>query len=162
MDALKEYQQEYVRLANWRELWLRLSNKPEHGRLQTRQEAIERRAWIANNRIGQLMQSFDRQKDEAMPKRVDQNQKEIVLALRGAGVDWISTTADPNLGFDGLAIFRRTIYICEIKNGSLPPSARKLTENELKRQRQCEAAGVPYLILLNPEQALEAICEEGR
>lgn len=57
--TLQEYQTEYERLFQWRERWIGLSSKREPGRLQTRQEAIERRASIANNRIGALIQKYD-------------------------------------------------------------------------------------------------------
>lgn len=62
---LAEYQLEYERLFKWRELWMRLSSKKEPGRLQVRQEAIERRASIANDRIGTLMRMFDDQRTQA-------------------------------------------------------------------------------------------------
>lgn len=44
----------------WRAAWIKLSNKREAGgRLQVKQEAIERKAVLANNRIGALMRKFD-------------------------------------------------------------------------------------------------------
>lgn len=42
----------------WREAWTKLACKYETGRLQSRQEKIERRARIANNRIAALMHQF--------------------------------------------------------------------------------------------------------
>lgn len=56
-----EYQSEYERLFRWRARWTNLSNKQEPGRLQSRQDAIERRAAIANNRIGALIHRYDAQ-----------------------------------------------------------------------------------------------------
>jgi hypothetical protein len=56
-----EYEQEYDRLFKWRERWTRLAHKHEAGRLQTRQEAIERRALIADNRIRALMRAYDKE-----------------------------------------------------------------------------------------------------
>jgi len=54
--ALQEFfEAEYDRLYKWRERWTTLANKREPGRLQSRQEAIERRASIANNKIGALL-----------------------------------------------------------------------------------------------------------
>lgn len=55
----KEYRVEYERLYAWREWWMRLSNKHEPGRLQSRQDAIERRADIVNRRIGALIPQFN-------------------------------------------------------------------------------------------------------
>lgn len=89
--------------------------------------------------------------------RTDTNQSDIVSTLRAVGADWISTSGDPGIGFDGIVLFRGRIFIAEVKDETKPPSARRLTENEEKRKAQCEAHGVPYLIFLNPDQALEAI-----
>ncbi len=92
-------------------------------------------------------------------KRIDSNQPEIVQALRSVGAEWIPTSGDPNIGFDGIVLFRGHALICEIKDGAKPPSARKLTENEAKRKLQCELHNVPYLILLSVEQAIKSITE---
>ena len=43
----------------WRTGWNRFANKPERNRLQTKQEYIERRANMANRRIGKLMRDYD-------------------------------------------------------------------------------------------------------
>lgn len=60
-----EYEAEYDRLFSWRARWTRLSGtrhrRERGGRLQTRQEAIERRAAIANNRIGVLLRTWKAQ-----------------------------------------------------------------------------------------------------
>ena len=50
---------EYQRLDAWRTRWQRLACKAEPGRLQSRQEWIERRATICNRQIRLLMRSFD-------------------------------------------------------------------------------------------------------
>lgn len=59
--TLEEYQREYERLLRWREVWCRFSSKMERGRLEVRQEAIERKARIANQNIGRLVNQFDRE-----------------------------------------------------------------------------------------------------
>jgi len=97
-----------------------------------------------------------------MPKRIDENQPEIVKALRRIGADWIPTSGDPMIGFDGLVLWRNHVLICEIKDGAKSASRRKLTDNEVKRRRQCESRGIPYLILTSPEQAIELIFSIGR
>src|SRR5215217_84599 len=61
----EEYEQEYDRLFKWRERWTRLASRPEPDRLQTRQEAIERRAAIADGRIRALMSAYDREHVDA-------------------------------------------------------------------------------------------------
>lgn len=87
----------------------------------------------------------------------DANEPEIVAALNSVGAECVSCSGDPTLGFDLLILWRGRLFIAEVKDGSLPPSARRLTENELKRQAQCAGHGIRYLVLLNPDQALEAI-----
>lgn len=52
-------QPEYERLCQWRAIWTALAKKNEVGRLQTRQERIERRAADCNHRIRSLMRAFD-------------------------------------------------------------------------------------------------------
>lgn len=92
-----------------------------------------------------------------MPKRVDQNQGEVVAAIRAIGGEWIDTSADPRSGCDGIIAYHGHAIIAEIKNGLLPPSARKLTENELKTKAKCDQRGVPYLILLSADHAIEVL-----
>jgi len=58
----------------------------------------------------------------------DDNEKEIVVALRKAGayVSFIDEPCDLIVGYQGKTI------LFEIKDGNKPPSARKLTFNEQK------------------------------
>lgn len=58
----------------------------------------------------------------------DDNEKEIVVALRKAGayVTYVDFPVDLICGYQG-----RTIMF-EVKDGNKPPSARKLTPNEQK------------------------------
>jgi len=86
--------------------------------------------------------------------RIDTNQPAIVKAVRAVGAKWKPLTGDPNIGADGLILFRGTVYVCEIKDPAKPPSARKLTQNELDFQADCASAKIPYVVLLTPEQAL--------
>lgn len=50
---------EYNRLYAWRSAWQALASSKEPGRLQTRQERIERRAKASNARIARLMRDYD-------------------------------------------------------------------------------------------------------
>lgn len=65
-------------------------------------------------------------------KRVDDNQKEVVAGLRriGCTVHHLSSLGkgcpDLLIGFKGVN------YLVELKDGSKPPSRRKLTPDELK------------------------------
>lgn len=58
----------------------------------------------------------------------DDNEKEIVVALRKAGayVSFIDEPCDLIVGYQGKTI------LFEVKDGNKPPSARKLTPNEQK------------------------------
>lgn len=97
-----------------------------------------------------------------MAKRTDNNQTEVVKAMRQIGAEWIPTSGDPSIGFDGLVLWRGRVLICEIKDGAKSESQRKLTDNEKKRQSQCESRGIPYLILTSSDQAVDLICSIGR
>ena len=50
----------YENACKWREEWLTIANNQEYGRLQFKQDKIERRISIASNRISNLMKEFDR------------------------------------------------------------------------------------------------------
>jgi Holliday junction resolvase len=64
--------------------------------------------------------------------RTDANQDEIVEALRGVGVS-VFVTSMIGSGFpDIVAGYRGINYLIEIKDGSKPPSKRRLTPDEQK------------------------------
>ena len=59
--------------------------------------------------------------------RTDANQKEIVDALRSVGAS-VYITAGVHKGFPDLCVgYRKRTWLLEVKDGSKPPSARKLT-----------------------------------
>lgn len=59
--------------------------------------------------------------------KVDANQGEIVEALRKAGAS-VSPSHTAGQGFPDLTVgYRGQTYLLEVKDGSLPPSARTLT-----------------------------------
>jgi hypothetical protein len=63
--------------------------------------------------------------------RVDDNQAKIVEGLRGLGAT-VRSTAAIGEGFPDIAVgFRGKNWFFEIKDGSKPPSGRKLTEFEV-------------------------------
>lgn len=84
-------------------------------------------------------------------RRVDDNQAEIVQALRKAGatVQPLHTIGQgcPDL----LCAFRQVNFLLEVKDGSKPPSARKLTPDEARWIGDWRA---PVYIVTN---ALEAV-----
>ena len=62
--------------------------------------------------------------------RVDQNQGEIVAALRAAGCSVVSLAAVGKGVPDLLVGLRGTNRLLEVKDGSKPPSARRLTPDQ--------------------------------
>lgn len=62
--------------------------------------------------------------------RKDTNQADVVLALRQAGCS-VADTAALGRGFPDLVVgLRGKNFLLEVKDGSLPPSRRKLTDDE--------------------------------
>lgn len=62
--------------------------------------------------------------------RVDENQAEIVQALRAAGASVQSLAAVGQGVPDLLVGHRQVTFLLEVKDGRKPPSARKLTPDE--------------------------------
>lgn len=62
--------------------------------------------------------------------RIDTNQPEIVQALRDVGAS-VAITSMVGAGFPDIVVgYRDHNYLIEIKDGSKPPSRRKLTKDE--------------------------------
>ena len=67
-----------------------------------------------------------------MPKRVDDNQREIVDALRGVGCS-VQHLHEVGRGCPDILVgFRGINYLFEIKDGNKIPSRQKLTPDEEK------------------------------
>jgi hypothetical protein len=65
-----------------------------------------------------------------MPKRTDANQTAIVSAFRKCGAT-VAITSGLGKGFPDLVVgYRSRNFLVEIKDGSKPPSAQKLTPDE--------------------------------
>lgn len=72
------------------------------------------------------------------PKRTDANQGEIVDALRAVGAT-VTSTHMIGGGFPDLYVgYRGDNYLLEVKDGSKPPSRRKLTPDEEKWHSECQ------------------------
>ena len=101
-----EFAAEHERLWNWRDLWMRLSNRdskvyPPKGNsgarrspnakflatLQTRDEAVQRRAQIKNNQVGLLIEAIDRWRIES---GCDCQSSEGCTHKRGGGLNKVS------------------------------------------------------------------------
>jgi len=90
--------------------------------------------------------------------RIDANQNEIVRELRKVGATVLITSNLKN-AFDILVGFRGELYIVEIKDGSKPPSQRKLTPGETKCKQDFQNVGVKYHIINSVQEAIEMLKE---
>jgi len=83
--------------------------------------------------------------------KVDDNQGTIVDALRKAGAG-VYVTSAIGQGFpDALVCAEFRTGFFEIKDGSKPPSARKLTKDQEKFRRECKGF---YCVVSSVEEAL--------
>ena len=87
--------------------------------------------------------------------KVDANHDQVVSALRAAGAKVQSTAAIGKGVPDLLVGFRFRLFLLEVKDGSLPPSGRKLTTEQVKWHS--DWAGYPLCVVNSPEEALIAI-----
>ena len=92
-----------------------------------------------------------------IPKRRDANHAEVVQALQRIGCIWKDATGLPSFGCDGFILFRGRLIPIEIKDGLKPASKRELTVNERGFRHLCEVTGVPYLVVLSAEDAIEQV-----
>ena len=86
--------------------------------------------------------------------KVDDNQAEIVKALRKAGV---VVTPMHQLGkgvADLLCSYRQVWTVLEVKDGSKPPSARRLTPDEVRWIAEQHA---PVFIVTSPLEAVNLL-----
>lgn len=91
-----------------------------------------------------------------MPKRVDDNHSEIVKGLRAVGAEVQSLASVGKGCVDALVAFRGKWYVGEIKDGSKPPSKRKLTDDEVAWHKKF-APHAPVHIWTSLDDALRAI-----
>lgn len=88
--------------------------------------------------------------------RQDDNHDEIRTAFRSFGAVVIDTFQLPNT-FDMLVAFRGKLYPVEVKDGSKPPSRRKLTEGEQQCKQALEFAGVKYNVVESVDDAAKML-----
>lgn len=84
--------------------------------------------------------------------RIDGGQSEIVAAVRTLGAVWLPCV--PPFACDAIVLWRSGVFFVEVKDGTKPPSARKLTENEKKLQAIVTAANCHYLIWESVDDAV--------
>jgi hypothetical protein len=88
--------------------------------------------------------------------KVDNNQKQIVTALRKLGAVVLLTHQLKNC-CDCIVYYRGNTYTVEIKDGKLPPSARKLTEGEQEFKAKIESVGCKYWVIESVEDAVSML-----
>lgn len=87
----------------------------------------------------------------------DRNHREIADALRALGCVVVDVSGTP-CGCDLFVFSRRREWVCiEIKDGELPPSARKLTASERALRETCLAVGAPHAIVGSIEDARKSM-----
>lgn len=86
-------------------------------------------------------------------RRIDGNQRQLDDLARKLGAAVLHASSAPELGFDRVYI-RDTAYIVEVKDGSLPPSERRLTEGEMKCKAKVESAGGKYWVIESDDDLL--------
>lgn len=90
--------------------------------------------------------------------RVDANQPQIVEALRKVGATVLITSQLKN-AFDILVGYKGNLFIMEIKDGTKPPSQRRLTDGEIKCKTDFNRVGVTYHISNSIDEALDIIAK---
>ena len=84
----------------------------------------------------------------------DRNETVITEVLRRRHVPYVQLHEDA--GAD-LLVMVAPLELWEVKNDSRPPSARHLTDAELKAQEYCDEIGIPYVVIETPEDASERL-----
>lgn len=88
----------------------------------------------------------------ARAKAIDANQPGVVEVLRMVGA-YVHITGEP---YDLLVAFRGQWFVIEVKDGSKPPSAQKLTAKEIETLAKIRGQA-PVYVARNPCEALCAI-----
>lgn len=87
--------------------------------------------------------------------RVDANQQEIVDALRAIGCK-VYVSSSFGQGFPDLIVGHRgRLMLLEVKDGDKPPSARKLTPDQVKFH--AEWTGLPLYVVDSVEAAIKTV-----
>lgn len=87
--------------------------------------------------------------------KIDSNQIQVVSALRAAGASIQSLSAVGKGVPDLLCKYQGTFYLIEVKDGQKPPSARKLTPDQVKWHEKWKCAFLG--VVESPDEALRFI-----
>jgi hypothetical protein len=92
--------------------------------------------------------------------KVDDNQRSVVMALRAIGC-LVHHTHEAGGGFPDLLVGYRGRWLpVEIKDGSKPPSARKLTPRQVIWHDKASIHGLPVLVVTSGADAIEKVRAE--
>ena len=87
--------------------------------------------------------------------KVDQNQDQVVSALRSAGAKVQSLAAVGKGVPDLLCQYQGTFYLIEVKDGRKQPSQRRLTDDQVKWHEEWKSAFLG--VVESPDEALRFI-----
>jgi len=90
-------------------------------------------------------------------RRIDDSHRAIVAGLEAHGVRVISLAALGKGVPDLLCGWRGRWVLLEVKDGSKPPSARKLTPAEAHFLALCRADGLPAYVVESVKQAVDVV-----
>ena len=89
--------------------------------------------------------------------KVDRNQREVSQALTQCGA-WVIDCSRVGEGYPDLNVLHRgRVMYVEVKDGSKPPSARKLTPAQAEFHARAAAHGVPVHVVKDIDEAIALI-----
>lgn len=91
------------------------------------------------------------------PCKVDGNHAEIRSVLRDIGAKVEDLSAVGSGVPDLLVIYRGRIHLLEVKDGSKPPSARRLTPDQKRWHAEARARGYDVKVVNSTDEAILAV-----
>lgn len=91
---------------------------------------------------------------------IDKNQPDIVRVLRQAGAH-VTITSQLKNAFDLVVVHGGRVFLVEVKDGSLAPSSRRLTEGEQECKKSIEQAGGVYHVITSTAEAKRMLTGHG-
>lgn len=92
------------------------------------------------------------------PAKIDGNHAEIRSVLRDIGARVIDLSAVGNGCPDLAVLYRGKTHWIEVKDGSKPPSHRKLTPDQERWHQAAHARGVDVHVVTCTDDAIHAVC----
>jgi hypothetical protein len=93
--------------------------------------------------------------------KVDANQREVAQAMTKCGA-WVVDCSRVGEGYPDLNVVHRgRVLFVEVKDGSKPPSARKLTPAQVEFHARAEAHGVTVHVVKDIDEAIDLIKSQG-